>query len=160
MIDSEAMTSRDTTLDILGYGSHLIIDGFGAEAGALGDRARLTEALENLAATLEGVPLREHTLEEEDGLSSLLGFGEAHLSLHSVVNKHSLSLNVFSRRTLEPERLVSALRERFAPGRVESYLTSRSRTYHERLDLAALLRGERSYTCARLDDTLIAVEPR
>lgn len=154
------MASRDTPLNLLGYGSHLIIDGFGADAAALGDRERVMAALKALAGDLEPVVLREHTLEEEDGHSSLLVFGESQLSLHTFVSQRSLSLNAFSRRTLEPQRLMDELKGRFTLGRVESYLSSRGRTYHETLDADALLRGERAYTCARLDESLIAVEPR
>lgn len=151
------MHSHDPTLTLLGYGSHLIIDGFGAEAEALASTRSLA-ALKELARDFETSVLVERELSTNEGSSALLVYGESHLSLHTFLSKRALCLNVFSRRTLEFERVTSALKKRFTLGRVESYLSSRSRSYHERLDLDALLRGERTYTCARLDESLIAAD--
>ncbi len=151
------MTFGGKTLDILGFGSHLIIDGFGAEAALLGDEGEVEGVMQALSEVLGEVQTGRHLLRHADGLSMLLLLDEAHLSLHTFVSQRALSLSLFSRRSLNLESILERLREGFEAGRLESYMTSRSATYcNQLLDVSALLQGERAYAGARFDNSLIA----
>jgi S-adenosylmethionine/arginine decarboxylase-like enzyme len=152
------MSYGGKTLDVLGFGSHLIIDGFGAEAALLGDETRVEGVTQGFAEVLGEIETGRQLLRHEGGLSMLLLLDEAHLSLHTFAPQRSLSLSVFSRRSLNLESILEKLREGFGAGRLESYMTSRSASYCSGLlDVSALLAGERAYASARLADGLVGL---
>lgn len=158
MVESSVLESdhvRRKPLDILGFGSHLVIDGFQAAPELLEDEDHIARVVESLGRLLEPLPLSRQRSSHDDGLSELVILAEAHLTLHTFLLQGCVSLSIFSRKTLHLQDILNVLSEGFDIGRYESYLTRRSKTYQNGADLEALIRGERSYVSARLDDTLI-----
>jgi len=144
-------------VESLGYGAHLIIDGFGSTA-PLHDEGWSRDAASQLLSAL-GLPDAEPTRVSywfEDGVSVGLALPESHLTLHTFAPRRTLSLSVFSPQLLATEGVIEAFRTRFGVGRLESYLGSRSVSLpqHEQRAIRHLL-GERNYTDVRLDDTLL-----
>ena len=144
-------------MESLGYGTHLIIDGFAAEAAALLDTAVLETFLLEQAARLEpgkrAAP-EVHTVEVlPTGLSAALLLPESHLSLHTFNKDRILTLSVFSRHGLALGELTDSLAKTFGVRRFESHLSNHSRTMSkEDVRRTRTLQGERSYAAVRLTE--------
>ena len=142
-------------METLGYGTHLIIDGFAADAATLGDTAGLEAFLLEQATRLEpgkrAAP-EVHTVEVmPTGLSAALLLPESHLSLHTFIESRILTLSVFSRHGLALGSLTDSLVEAFGVRRFESHLSNHSRTMSkEDARRTRTLHGERSYAAVRL----------
>lgn len=144
-------------MDSLAYGAHLIVDGFGAAAPLHDENWNKDAALE-LLATLEhpdAAPTRV-SYWFEDGVSVGLALPDSHLTLHTFAARRTLSLNVFSPNLRAAEGIIEVFRMRFAVGRIESHLGSRSVALpQDEARALPYLLGERHYTDVRLDDTLL-----
>ncbi len=146
--------------DPLGYGTHLILDGFRADVAQLGDAAQIEAILRSLGDLLDetgdvssvSVPASE---DGDAGYSAALVAAESQLALHSFAGLGKLSLDAFSTRSLPTDALVSAFVERFRVGRLESRLHGRARLLpRESALLERALHGERDYARLRLRDLL------
>ena len=134
-----------------------MIDGFGA-AAPLHDEGWNKDAAMELLAVLERPDAAPTQVSYwfEDGVSVGLALPEAHLTLHTFAPRRTLSLSVFSPQLLAAEGIIEAFRTRFAVGRVESHLGSRSVALpQDEARAVPYLLGERHYTDVRLDDTLL-----
>lgn len=144
-------------METLGYGAHLIVDGFGATA-PLEDEGWNKEVAAQLLALL-GAPSGPPTLVSyrfENGVSVGLALPESHLTLHTFSERRTVSLSLFSPQLLAIESVLGAFRERFGVGRLESHLGSRSVALpQDEAKAVPYLLGERNYTDVRLDDTLL-----
>lgn len=143
-------------MDSLGYGAHLVLDGFGATA-PLGDEGWNKEEAAQLLALLgnpDGGVRVSYWF--EDGVSVGIALPGSHLTLHTFAARRTVSLSVFSPQLLATEGVIEAFRGRFGVGRLESHLGGRSVALpqHEGRAVRYLL-GERTYTDVRLDDTLV-----
>lgn len=138
----------------MGYGTHLIVDGFGSSA-ALHDEPWVVEAtLELFRAQTwtEDQPTRVSYWFPE-GVSVGLSLPTAHLTLHTFAARQLFSLSLFNPQVLTTEGVTKLLRERFGIGRLEAYLSSRTITLPQDHDRAVKqLVGERHYTDLRLDE--------
>lgn len=148
--------------DALGYGTHLILDGFRADAEALARRALIEEVVRELGAQLDrGAVVESLLLSFDDGpdrgLSAALVQGESHLCVHTFPDLHKLSLDAFSARNVPVDAVVSAFRHRFEVGRTESQVHGRGRLLpRTREHLERAVRGDRDYARLRLRDPLSA----
>ena len=154
-------------METLGYGSHLILDGFRAERGAeqpkpaspLADEARLRSLLRTLALGLEPKLEPEVWLERqnegEPGYSGAVWQAESHLAVHSFERLGALTLSVFSRRGLDPRAFERAL-EPFGLRRFESHLKNHAKTMaRESAQRRRTLLGDRRYAALRLADLAV-----
>jgi S-adenosylmethionine/arginine decarboxylase-like enzyme len=141
-------------VETLGYGAHLIIDGFLAEPAHLADAGRAETLLRDLAGLLEpkGKPLL--TFHPDDGgLSGAALLAEAHLSIHTFADLGALTLSVFSRRGLDPKVVTERLEAHYGLRRFESHLKNHGRTMaKDEEQRRRTLRGDRQYARARLKD--------
>jgi len=149
-------------LDALGYGTHLILDGFRADPDGLVRRSLIDEVVRELGARLEGGGAGEAIVllfEEgvDRGLSAALVQGESHLCVHTFPALHKLTLDAFSTRSVPVDAIASAFRHRFEVGRTESQIHGRGRLLpRERDPLERAVRGDRDYARLRLRDLLSA----
>ncbi|CAN5908017.1 hypothetical protein BH24DEI2_BH24DEI2_12730 [soil metagenome] len=147
-------------METLGYGTHLVIDGFAADGATLLDTAVLQSFLLEQADLLEpgkrAVP-EVHTVEVlPTGLSAALLLPESHLSLHTFVESRIITLSVFSRHGLALGSLTDSLAATFRVRRFESHLSNHSRTMSkEDLRRTRTLHGERSYAATRLTGAFV-----
>lgn len=146
-------------MDSLGYGAHLIVDGFGA-AAPLADEGWNKEAAQQLLTTLGLTDDRVVRVSYwfEDGVSVGLALPESHVTLHTFASRRTVSLSVFSPQLLATEGVIEAFRRRFEVGRLESHLGGRAVALPQDEGRAiSHLLGERNYTDVRLDDTLLVL---
>jgi S-adenosylmethionine/arginine decarboxylase-like enzyme len=139
--------------DILGFGSHVVIDGFDADASRLG-RDALYELMVAVSQQLEG---QRHVLVEVleqngvmAGISAGTRLAESHAMVHAFPSCAALSLIVFSRKYLDWYALAGELKTRFDIGRYDSHIANRSRMLPEDGSKRAL-RSHRHYTAFRLE---------
>jgi S-adenosylmethionine/arginine decarboxylase-like enzyme len=138
-------------VESLGYGTLLIVDGFKAEADNLTNVATIEACLREVAGLLESTQAEVVSLETGSGSSATLRLPESHVSLHTFNSSNSLSLRVFSRHDLRPGEITDLLEKHFSVRRVESYLSSRSRTMPSDTEARQrVLLGERNYCALRL----------
>ena len=138
-------------VEILGYGTLLIVDGFNAETEALTNGVAIEACLREVAGLLESTQSDLLSLETGSGNSATLRLSESHVSLHTFSDSSSLSLRVCSRHDLRPGEITDLLEKHFAVRRVESYLSNHSRTMPSDTEARqrALL-GDRNYCALRL----------
>lgn len=138
-------------METLGFGSHLMIDGFLAKAERLADRQHLTDSLVALAQQLEPDAPLLVTVPTDDGLSGLAVLAESHVAIHAFVPTRTVVVDIFSRREISSLHLIAEVKEAFAVGRAESHLSPRAKLFsHRPAEAARQLVGERSYAAARL----------
>ncbi len=145
--------------DTLGYGTHLILDGFRADAARLSDEAAVAAALEAMLGLMgetgaAGVRFR-HARDGTAGVSAALVGAEAHVCLHAFPALRKLSLDAFSARSLPSQAVTEAFLQRFAVGRYESRIHGRGRLLPpEQEGIERALDGDRDYARLRLRDLL------
>lgn len=149
-----------TTFDALGFGTHLILDGFRADAGRLADRDAVAGLLHELAGSLRAATAAEVVWGPRDprdpgGLSAALVHAEVHLALHTFPQLGKLTLDLFSTRTVPVDAVAARFRAVFAVGRQEASVHGRGRLLPARGEaLTRTLRGDRDYARLRLRDLL------
>lgn len=147
-------------METLGYGTHLIIDGFNVDEVTLLDTSLLHGFLLEQATRLEpgkrAAPEVHTVTVLPTGLSAALLLPESHLSLHTFVESRILTLSVFSRHGLALGDFTDSLAATFRVRRFESHLSNHSRTMSkEDLRRTRTLHGERSYAATRLTGAFV-----
>jgi S-adenosylmethionine decarboxylase len=139
-------------VESLGYGTHLILDGFNADAERLQDTNVVNACLQDVAGLLESTQSDILSVSETTGISATLRLAESHLSLHTYST--NLSLQIFSRHDVRLSEITDLLTQHFAVRRVESFLSNHARTMPQ--DVAVrrrVLLGDRAYSELRLNTT-------
>jgi len=147
-------------VEILGFGTRLIIDAIQADQASLAD-VRVSRAFINQACTMleptthPKVMLLEHPQKAGGGFSVGVLLAESQITLHTFPDLRKLTASTFSRKSFHPPEVLRALERHFGSGRVESETLTYSRLLPR--EIAALeraLRGERMYARLRLDEGL------
>src|SRR5262245_17440871 len=135
----------------VGFGPHLVFDGFG------GPRERL-ENLTSLHGLLDGLPDRirmtkimppyvfRHGLPDDPagGLSGFVLIAESHISLHTFPGRGYVNADVFSCKTFDVQDALAAFRDAFGPARVEWKLLDRGREFPKHIAASrAIVAGDR-----------------
>ncbi len=146
-------------MDSLGYGAHMMVDGYGVSAPLL-DEGWVIGAAWQLLGVLG--PSNDEPVKVSywfpDGVSVGLARPEAHLTLHTFAGRRLVCLGVFSPQLLSAQDMTRVFQERFSVGRLEGHLGSRSVLLPQHYESALkYLLGERSYTDVRLDESLLEV---
>ena len=148
-------------METLGFGTQVIIDGYGAESEKLADHDTIRSLLENAAKQLEpevnpSVVFAVPSNGAKEDASAGVVLAESQLALHVFPSGRCFSFSVFTRRELPLADLLGALKAAFRPGRYESHQGNRARIYPRSEDaFRTSLHGERNYVHARLDETLL-----
>lgn len=148
-------------MENLGYGTQVIIDGYGADSATLPDHQLIRSLLEHAARQLE--PEAEPVVvfavpgsDADEGLSAGVTLSESQLALHVFPVGRCFSFSVFTRRDLPLADLLVELKNAFHYGRYESHLGNRARIYpRDEEAFKTALHGERHFVSARLDETLL-----
>jgi len=145
--------------DTLGFGTHLILDGFRANAARLADEGRVEAVLRSVLALMgesgSGIFRLRVARDGGRGISAALVGAEAHLCLHSFPAFDKLSLEAFSTRALPTQAITEAFLQGFGVGRYEARVHGRGRLLpREVAGLEQALDGDRDYARLRLRDLL------
>ncbi len=145
-------------MERLGFGTHLVIDGYQSRAERLSDDAVLRSLLEELAKQLEPEANVSAVLKqgEDQGISAAVVLAESYATIHTFPKRQCWSFQLFSRKDLEFSDISQKVREALKPGRIESHLSSRAKVMpRQKLELKRNLLGDRDYADVRLDESLL-----
>jgi S-adenosylmethionine decarboxylase len=115
-----------------GLGPHLVFDGYGCSADRLDDMERIYTLLDSLPDRVRMTKIMppyvfRHATPGRggDGFSGFVLVAEGHTAVHTFPQRHFLNVDVFSSQTFDVELVLAALKETFAPRRVEWGLLDR-----------------------------------
>jgi len=115
-----------------GIGSHLVYDGHGCDSGRLDDMDRVYAFLDSLPERIRMTRVMAPCVFRHatpgrggDGISGFVLIAESHIAVHTFPHRHFLNVDVFSSRSFDVELTLAALKETFAPRRVEWRLLDR-----------------------------------
>lgn len=128
---------------MMGFGQHLMVDGYG------GNRKKLA-TLDLIYQFLESYPEEIHMQKimppyvfkycgskpEDWGLSGVVLIAESHISIHTFPDKRYLSVDVFSCKEFDVEQAVSYIKEIFEVEKMEINVLDRGLEFPKDLGLA------------------------
>ena len=138
-----------------GFGPHLVFDGYGCPTDRLDDLGRLYGLLERLPDRIRMTKIMPPYVfrhgafgDPEGGLSGFVLIAESHISVHTFPSRHFVNVDIFSCESFDVEDTLIALRQAFAPRRVEWKLFDRGREFPKHLgrSRALVARDRRALT--------------
>jgi S-adenosylmethionine decarboxylase len=121
---------------MLGFGPHLVFDGSGCPSTRLGDLGALYGLLDSLPDRIHMTKIMppyvfRHGVagEASEGLSGFVLIAESHISVHTFPMRRFVNVDIFSCENFDVEDALAALREAFAPRRVDWKLLDRGREF-------------------------------
>lgn len=145
-------------MELFGFGPHLMIDGYHADADKLDSVDLITGVLGSLPDEMEMTKImaprvvRHEGLRPEDaGVSGVVIIAESHIVIHTFPKKRFLSVDVFSCKDFDVQKAVSSLVAAFDIGRYDTHFINRGKEFPR--DLAAvekIVAGDRDYVEARI----------
>jgi S-adenosylmethionine decarboxylase len=120
----------------MGFGPHLLFQGFGCSASRLQDMDRLYRLLDGLPDRIQMTKIMPpYVLRHTDAAGSVTGFSgfvliaQSHISIHTFPSQGLASADIFSCENFDVEDALGALKETFRPQRVEWQLLDRGREF-------------------------------
>lgn len=111
---------------------HLIIDGYGGDAGMMWDTARLRAFLDEYPANLGMTKITEPEVLEyygpnpgDNGISGFVIIAESHISVHTFPHRDYVNIDVFSCKSFDHEQALADARALFNLKRVKTWLLDR-----------------------------------
>ena len=116
---------------MLGFGPHLVYDGYGCPSDRLGNLSSLYQLLEGLPERIQMTKIMppyvlRHT--DEKGLEGLSGFvliAESHISIHTFPSRKFVNVDIFSCNNFDVGDALGELKSAFTPRRVDWKLLDR-----------------------------------
>jgi S-adenosylmethionine decarboxylase len=116
----------------VGFGPHLIFDGFGCPAARLSDLGRLYTLLDKLPEQIGMTKIMPPYVFRhgsgrgaEVGLSGFVLIAESHISIHTFPRRRFANVDVFSCEPFDVRIVLSALGDALSPGRAAWKLLDR-----------------------------------
>jgi S-adenosylmethionine decarboxylase len=121
---------------MLGFGPHLVFDGYGCPAARLGDLDGLYQLLDSLPTRIKMTKImppyvfrHEAGASEPGGLSGFVLIAESHISVHTFPERKFVNVDVFSCENFDVEDALAAIKQAFSPRRVVWKLLDRGREF-------------------------------
>ena len=132
MSPSVALASATSTVAEVGFGPHLVYDGYGCPAARLEDLDGLYALLDRLPEQIGMTRImppyvfRHAALDSRlSGNSGFVLIAESHISVHAFPSRRFVNVDVFSCETFDVRIVIAALKRAFAPRRSEWRLFDR-----------------------------------
>lgn len=126
---------------MVGFGPHLVFDGYGCPQRRLGDLDGLYRLLDQLPGQIGMTKIMPpYVFRHGDpadaafGVSGFVLIAESHISVHTFPQRRYLNVDVFSCEPFDVENAVRALKTAFTPRRVEWKLLDRGKEFPKSLD--------------------------
>jgi S-adenosylmethionine decarboxylase len=111
---------------------HLIIDGFGGDAGMMWDTARLRSFLDEYPTKLGMTKITEPEVLEyhgpnpnDSGISGFVIIAESHISVHTFPHRDYVNIDVFSCKSFDHEKALTDARALFDLRQVKTWVLDR-----------------------------------
>jgi S-adenosylmethionine decarboxylase len=124
---------------MLGFGPHLVFDGQRCPAERLGDLDALYRLLDSLpdrigmTRIMPPYVFRHGVGGSDQGLSGFVLIAESHISVHTFPSRRFVNVDIFSCENFDVEDALGALREAFAPERLDWKLLDRGREFPKQI---------------------------
>jgi len=124
---------------MLGFGPHLVFDGYRCPASRLNDLGSLYRLLDGLPAEIGMTRImppyvfRHGAGNRGEGLSGFVLIAESHISVHTFPKRGFVNVDIFSCLNFEVEDALAALREAFTPHRIDWKLLDRGREFPKQI---------------------------
>ena len=136
---------------MIGFGPHLMLDGYGCDKKRLQDLNLIYRILDELPDRIGMTKImppyvfKYSGVKPEDwGLSGFVLIAESHISIHTFPEKNFVSVDIFSCKVFDAEFAASHLKEAFEMAKVESRMLDRGTEFPKSMNGAArLVRAER-----------------
>jgi len=115
----------------LGFGPHLVYDGYGCPVSRLEDLNGLYRLLDALPERIHMTRImppyvfRHRSAQGDEGYSGFVLIAESHISIHAFPSRRYVNADIFSCAPFDVETALAELRRRFRPRRVEWKLLDR-----------------------------------
>ncbi|HEX2864799.1 MAG TPA: adenosylmethionine decarboxylase [Deinococcales bacterium] len=144
-------------MELFGFGPHLMIDGYHADAAKLADVDLVRAVLNQLPHDMEMTKILEPSVFEfsnapdETGVTGVVIIAESHIAIHTFPVQGFLAVDVFSCKDFDSARALRTLVEAFEVGRYDTHFINRGKEFprDEKL-IETIVRGEREYVAARI----------
>lgn len=148
-----ACLERFQKLIRMGFGPHLVLDGYGGAYNRLTDLSLiyrfLDECPERIGMTKIMPPyvFRYTGVNPKDwGVSGFVLIAESHISVHTFPEKRYLSLDIFSCKEFDAEEVISFAREYFLLEHYEHHVLQRGQEFpHDVIRSARIVESERAH---------------
>ncbi len=111
---------------------HLIIDGFGGDAGMMWDTERLRTFLDEYPASLGMTRITEPEVLEyhgqnpnDSGISGFVIIAESHISVHTFPHRDYVNIDMFSCKSFDHEQALADARSLFDLKQVKTWVLDR-----------------------------------
>lgn len=120
------------------FGTHLMVDGYGAPKHLLKDNAALTSMLTTIPAQMGMHTISEPLVVEvgpknrkdPGGLSGFVLIAESHISFHTFPERGFVTIDVYTcQNELNAEKLITLFKEAFQLQELDSYIQKRGIKY-------------------------------
>ena len=136
---------------MVGFGPHLMLDGYGCDKAKLQDLNLVYRILDELPARIGMTKImppyvfKYSGLRPEDwGLSGFVLIAESHISIHTFPEKNFVSVDIFSCKPFDSEFAAAYLKRAFGMEKVECTVLDRGTEFPKELNGATrLVRAER-----------------
>jgi len=136
---------------MIGFGPHLMLDGYGCDKGKLQDLNLIYRILDELPTRIGMTKImppyvfKYSGLKPEDwGLSGFVLIAESHISIHTFPEKNFVSVDIFSCKHFDAEFASDYLKKTFGMVKVESTVLDRGTEFPKTMNGAAhLVRADR-----------------
>jgi len=136
---------------MIGFGPHLMLDGYGCDQGRLQDLDLIYRILDESPAKIGMTKILPPCVfkdsgrkAEDSGLSGFVLIAESHISIHTFPQKSFVSVDVFSCKTFDLEFAGDYFKEVFGMEKVECNVLDRGTEFPKDLNGASrLARAER-----------------
>jgi S-adenosylmethionine decarboxylase len=136
---------------MIGFGPHLMLDGYGCDKVKLKDLNLIYRILDELPARIGMTKImppyvfKYSGVKPEDwGLSGFVLIAESHISIHTFPEKNFVSVDIFSCKPFDSEFASAFIKDAFGMVKVEMTLLDRGTEFPKELNGAArLVREER-----------------
>jgi S-adenosylmethionine decarboxylase len=142
---------REAAGGVIGFGPHLMLDGYGCDRKRLQDLNLIYRVLDELPTRIGMTKLmppyvfKYRGVKPEDwGLSGFVLIAESHVSIHTFPEKQFVSVDIFSTRTFDLEFAGEYFKEAFGMEKAEANLLDRGTEFPKELNGATrIVRAER-----------------
>ena len=136
---------------MIGFGPHLMLDGYGCDKKKLQDLNLIYRILDKLPDRIGMTKImppyvfKYNGVKQEDwGLSGFVLIAESHISIHTFPEKNFVSVDIFSCKVFDAEFAANYLKKAFEMTKVESRMLDRGTEFPKTLNGASrLVRAER-----------------
>lgn len=144
-------------MELFGFGPHLMIDGYHADAAKLADVSLVRSVLNQLPLDMEMTKILEPSVfeytsaTEETGITGVVIIAESHVAIHTFPGQGFVAVDVFSCKDFDSAQALHTLVEAFEIGRYDTHFINRGKEFPrdpERVE--RIVRGEREYVAARI----------